>query len=87
MTRKSAVSCAAIALIVATATLCGRMISVGGVIAATTDLLLSVSDSKYVFLLLVNLVFIVCGMFLETNTSVILFAPIFAPIAQRYGVP
>jgi C4-dicarboxylate transporter DctM subunit len=39
-----------------------------------------------VFLLLVNILLIIVGMFLETNTSILLFTPILVPLAKEYGV-
>ncbi|MCL2617055.1 MAG: TRAP transporter large permease [Defluviitaleaceae bacterium] len=86
MTMKSAITCATLALIIAAATLVGRMVAMGGVVRATSDFLLSVTDSQIIFLLLVNLIFLFIGMLLDINVSVIIFAPIFAPIALEFGV-
>jgi C4-dicarboxylate transporter DctM subunit len=86
MTMKSALTCATLALIIAAATLVGRMVAMGGIVRATSDFLLSVTDSPLIFLLLVNLIFLFVGMLLDINVSVIIFAPIFAPIATEFGV-
>ena len=47
---------------------------------------LSITKSQIVFLLLINGVLILVGMFMETNTSILLLAPILAPAAVAYGV-
>jgi tripartite ATP-independent transporter DctM subunit len=48
--------------------------------------LLSMSNNRYVLLLLVNLLLIIVGMWMETGAAIILFAPILAPIMARIGV-
>ncbi|MGE5587745.1 MAG: TRAP transporter large permease [Clostridia bacterium] len=48
--------------------------------------LFSVSGNRYVLLLLVNLLLIIVGMWMETGAAIILFAPILAPIMARIGV-
>jgi C4-dicarboxylate transporter DctM subunit len=39
-----------------------------------------------VFLLLVNGVLLIVGMFMETNTAILLLAPILVPVAKTFGV-
>lgn len=47
---------------------------------------LSITESPIVFLLMVNLVLLLVGMFMETNAAVLLMAPLFVPTAMAYGV-
>lgn len=84
--KKSAMSCLTIGILVCTANVVARGISLGGVSAQLTDALMSVSSSKFVFLIAVNVLLIICGMFLETNAGILLFAPMLIPIAKAYGV-
>jgi C4-dicarboxylate transporter DctM subunit len=86
LARKSAISTAAICAIIATATIVGRMIATGGVSTALTNLLMSVTESKIVFLIIVNILLILCGMFLETNTVIIIFTPLLIPVVKAYGI-
>ena len=85
-TRMSAVTTVTIALLITSASIIGRMVAMGGIAAKVGDFLMGVSDSKYVFLIFVNLILILVGMFLETNCGILLFTPIFVPIAQQYGI-
>ena len=85
-TRISAVSSVTIALLIMSASIIGRMVAMGGITDKVADFLMSVTDSKYVFLIIVNLILILVGMFLETNCGILLFTPIFVPIAQQYGI-
>lgn len=86
VTRKSAVSAAGIMMLIATAAVPSAMFTYAGTATAVTDWLFSITDNKYLFLMMVNLVLIVVGMFMETNTAILLLAPILAPAAVAYGV-
>ena len=46
----------------------------------------SVVDSKIVFLLLVNVLLLVVGCFVDTISALLVLAPILLPIAEAYGV-
>lgn len=50
------------------------------------ELMVNNIDSKYVFLLLVNIFLIVVGMFVEGNAAACMLIPILAPIAKAYGI-
>ena len=49
------------------------------------EFLASISDNKWVIITLVNIFFLFVGMFFETGSAIILFAPIFAPIMVGIG--
>jgi C4-dicarboxylate transporter DctM subunit len=46
----------------------------------------SMSENKYVFLMLLNLALILVGIFLEPLPALILTAPLFIPVAKTFGV-
>lgn len=50
------------------------------------DLILSITDNKYVFLLLVNILLLIMGMFMDGGAAVIILAPILAPVATAMGI-
>ncbi len=50
------------------------------------NLFMSISDSPYVFLLLVNILLLIMGMFMDGGASVIILAPILTPIAMTLGI-
>lgn len=50
------------------------------------NLILSITNNKYVFLLLVNILLILMGMFMDGGASVIILAPILAPVAAAMGI-
>jgi tripartite ATP-independent transporter DctM subunit len=48
--------------------------------------LLKFSDSPLIVMLIINCIIIVVGMWMDTGTGVLLFAPILAPIAYKIGI-
>lgn len=48
--------------------------------------LLSITDNKYLFLLLVNIIILVLGMFVDTSVIQLVMIPILWPVAQQLGI-
>lgn len=48
--------------------------------------MVSFSQSAVVFLVLVNIFLFLVGMFMETLASIVIIAPVLAPIAVKYGI-
>ncbi|MEN6309589.1 MAG: TRAP transporter large permease [Anaerohalosphaeraceae bacterium] len=48
--------------------------------------LLSLSDNKIVILLIINLVLLIVGMFMDMTPAVLIFTPIFLPVVTAMGV-
>lgn len=48
--------------------------------------LLNITESKYVFLLIVNIILLILGMFMDPSAGLILLTPILIPIAKTMGV-
>ena len=51
-----------------------------------TDVLLDLNLNKYTFLLIVNLLLLVVGCFMETSSAILIIAPILMPIGMELGV-
>ncbi|WP_291295411.1 TRAP transporter large permease [Elioraea sp.] len=84
--RKSVISSVVILFIIAWAGLFAFIINREGVPAAIGAWMLTVIDSPVTFLLVVNLVLFVIGMFIEGSAAIIVLAPILVPVAIRYGI-
>lgn len=50
------------------------------------SIILSFTDNKWIFMLIVNIVLIICGMFLPTQIATFVLTPIFIPIALTLGI-
>lgn len=77
---------AGILLIVAVAALFGWVLSVEQVPQAMTTFMLSISKDPTVLLLLVNLLLLIVGMFLDSTTAILVIAPIIAKPLVAAGV-
>jgi len=84
--RKSVISSAVIMFIIANAGLFSFLITRAGVPEAIGDFLKAHLTSGGMFLLGVNAALFVIGMFIETSASIIVLAPILAPVAVKFGV-
>jgi tripartite ATP-independent transporter DctM subunit len=51
-----------------------------------TEILLSISDSKIVILLIINLILLSVGIFMDMTPAVLIFTPIFLPIVTQLGM-
>ena len=51
-----------------------------------SEKILAISNNKYVILILINLVLLVAGMFMDTNAAQLILVPIFVPICQQVGI-
>ena len=49
-------------------------------------LTVSITDNKILFLLLINILLFLIGMFMETNAAVLLMSPLLFPSAMALGV-
>ena len=54
--------------------------------AAVTSLILNISSSKLVIVLLINIIFLIGGMFMEGLALILMFVPIFMPVMASVGV-
>jgi len=84
--RKSVISSAVIMFIIANAGLFAFLITRAGVPEAIGHWLEAVLKNPTMFLLGVNASLFIIGMFIETSASIIVLAPILAPVAQHFGV-
>jgi len=53
---------------------------------AVTQLIFSISSNVFVVLLLINLILLVIGLFLETYAAIIILAPVLTPVVTMLGV-
>ena len=57
-----------------------------GIPSAISNALMAISDNKYVIFLLMNIILMVVGMFMDITPAILIFTPIFLPIAQSLGM-
>lgn len=84
--RDSAITSAVVLSIIATAGLYGRIILSLQVPTIISDAVVGAIDSAWLFIILVNLLLLVVGMFLEAAAAILIFTPILLPIAINFGI-
>ncbi|MCG8484875.1 MAG: TRAP transporter large permease [Clostridia bacterium] len=84
--KTSAVTCAQVLVLVAAAQALGWMLTVGQVPQTITTSVLGSITSKVLFLLLLNIVLLVLGMFMEGIAAIIIITPLIFPIIGTLGI-
>ncbi len=84
--RNSVLSTAIIMFIIGNAGLFGWILTSKRVPYLVAEWFVSISDSPIVFLLLVNIILLIVGLFLETGAAIVIMAPILTPVAVMFGV-
>jgi tripartite ATP-independent transporter DctM subunit len=51
-----------------------------------SDVLLSISDKKVVILIIINLLLLFVGIFMDMTPAVLIFTPIFLPVVKSLGI-
>jgi C4-dicarboxylate transporter, DctM subunit len=84
--RKSVISTTVVMFIIAAAALFSFLISRSGLATDIGEWFQQTIESKYGFLLAINALLFLVGMFVETSAAILVLAPIFTPIAIAYGI-
>ena len=84
--RKSVLTSGTVMILVACATAFGRVLTMEQVPAAVAELILGISQNKYVVLLLINIFLFIVGMLMETLAAIIILTPILLPVVTQLGV-
>jgi tripartite ATP-independent transporter DctM subunit len=64
----------------------GYMMAILQIPAKVTQLFLSISENKYVFLLLVNVLLLLLGTFMDLAPMLLICTPIFLPVIAKLGI-
>ena len=83
---KSAETTAIVLLLIGASTAMSWLLSFENIPQTFSDFLLALSDNPLIILLLINIVLIVVGAFLDMTPAVLIFTPIFLPVAMELGM-
>ena len=81
----SAKTTGGIMLIVACASLFSFVCTQFGIAQAASDLLGSIAHNQFTFLLIVNIIFLIAGCFIDANSAMYIFIPIMLPVCKNLG--
>jgi len=73
-------------LLIGTSTAMSWMLSIEQIPQMVSQLLLGLSDNKIVILLIINILLLFVGTFMDMTPAVLIFAPIFLPVVMKLGM-
>ncbi|MBT1450768.1 TRAP transporter large permease [Glaciecola sp. XM2] len=83
---KTAETTAIVLFLIATSSALSWVLSYENLPQALTDTLLVISDNPLIILLIINIILLLIGAFMDMTPAVLIFTPIFLPIAVSIGI-
>lgn len=82
----SAITTAQVMIVLAAASVFAWILTSEGITVAIAETMLAVSTSPYIILLMINIVVLIAGMFIDGASIIMIMAPLFYPIAIKSGI-
>ncbi len=82
----SAVTSATLLIIVAGATTFGRYLTFEAIPAKISEAVVSSISEPWIFLLIINILLLIIGMFMDIISATLILGPIFLPMLDTYGI-
>jgi len=86
ITVNSAVTSATLLIIVAGATCFGRLLTLEDIPGRITETVLSAITSPFVFLIAMNMLLLIVGMFMDIISATMILGPVFLPMLDAFGI-
>jgi len=83
---KSVETTSIVMLLIGTSTAMSWMLSYENIPQAISDTLMHLSDNPFIILLTINLILLAVGIFMDMTPAVLIFTPIFLPVAVSLGM-
>lgn len=85
-TYESAIGTAQVMILLAAASVFSWLLTRQQVPQAMTEALMAISNSKFAILLMINVLLLITGMFIDPASSTTILAPLLLPLALSYGI-
>ena len=86
ITVNSAVTSATLLIIVAGATCFGRYLTLEDIPGKITEAVLATVESPIMFLMIINIMLVVIGMFMDIISATLILGPVFLPMLAPFGI-
>lgn len=86
MLKDAVLTTGTIAFLLATSSMMSFAMAFTGIPQAISASILGLTDNKIIILLLVNIVLLIVGMFMDVGPAIMIFTPIFLPVVTSVGV-
>nr|WP_299172283.1 TRAP transporter large permease [uncultured Allomuricauda sp.] len=83
---ESSITTAIVMLLIAASISMSWAMSYENIPQATSDVLLGISDNKFIVLLIINVILLFVGIFMDITPAVLIFTPIFLPVVTKLGI-
>lgn len=83
---ESAVSSATVMFIIGAAAVFAWILTTSQIASQLSQMVLAISDNKYIILLLINIIFLIAGCFLDANSAFYILLPIIVPVLNAIDV-
>lgn len=84
--RETAEMTTIVMLIIGASSVLSFVMSFTGLPEAISNLLLGITDNKYVILLIINILLLFIGTFMDMAPALLIFTPIFLPVVTSFGM-
>lgn len=83
---KSAMTMAVVMFIIATSSILSWILANWSIPAAIANGVLALSSNKYIIMLLITIIILITGVFMETASALIILTPVFLPLVNQLGI-
>lgn len=84
--KKSAISTGTVLIVVGCASLFIWYLTINQIPQAVAQLMMAFIHSRFMLLLIINIILLIVGTFIDTISAVVIFGPLFLPLTQTFGV-
>lgn len=82
----SVLICSTVLIIIGTSAGFGRILTISQVPVKIAEFILGITTNTYLIILMINIMLLIVGTFMETNASIIILVPILLPVVQQIGI-
>ncbi|NLG86828.1 MAG: TRAP transporter large permease [Firmicutes bacterium] len=84
--KKSAVSTGTVLIVVACASLFVWYLTINQIPQAVAEAMMTFIHSRFALLMVINIILLIVGTFIDTISAVVIFGPLFLPLTQAFGI-
>ena len=84
--KKTVITTATLTIIIGAAYSFSYIVAIEGIPQSIANTLLGITDNKYILLLIINILFLILGMFIDTTCIILVFIPIVVPMVTLLGI-
>lgn len=83
---ESAISSATVMYIIATASVFAWILTTSHIAGNISDALINIAGNKYIAIIIMNIIFLIAGCFMDANSAFYILIPIMLPVIQNFGL-